>query len=148
VSISVSVSGANRSLRFDWTAASRAWAEEVTPAARSMMRAHAPFRTGFLRQHTEARTEASPGRIWVVLYTTAPYAPFILGGTRAHVIEARNARALRWVEHSGHGAVRFARRVQHPGTKPDNFPERAMKTVTPMILDRFAEAVKEAVIRG
>jgi hypothetical protein len=144
VSITVTVSGADRSLKFDWAAASGAWAAGVEPVALGQMRAHAPFRTGAMRQGIRSRLEPSPGRMWIVLYSTASYAPFVLGGTGAHVIEARNARALRWISHSGHGSAVFARRVNHPGTKPDDFPRRAIEPMKAMILHRFTEAVKGA----
>jgi hypothetical protein len=146
VTINVSVSGADRTLKFDWPAAAASWAETVTPTALAMMRANAPFRTGYLREHISARTEASAGQVMVVLYTTVPYTRFIIGGTRPHVIEPRNAKALRWIAHSGHGGPVFAKRVQHPGTKPDDFPARAIEPLTPMLLSRFTAAVQEAII--
>lgn len=145
MSMTMTVSGADRSLRFDWEAASSAWAGEVAPAARSMMRAHAPFRTGKMRSGIEAREEPSAGRMWVVIYSTAPYTPFVIGGTRPHQITATNARALRWMGRGGMG-VNYAKSVQHPGTKPNDFPQTAMAAMTPMILSRFVDAVKEATI--
>lgn len=39
-------------------------------------------------------------------------------GTRAHIIRARRKKALRFVQN---GRVRFAKSVQHPGTKPTKF---------------------------
>jgi hypothetical protein len=145
MSLTMTVSDAHRSLRFDWPAASSAWAREVAPAAKGMMRAHAPFRTGKLRSTIDTREEPSAGRMWVVIYATASYAPYVIGGTGPHVIAARNARALRWLGRGGIG-VSFARSVNHPGTKPNPFPETAMAAMTPMILSRFAAAVKEATI--
>jgi hypothetical protein len=143
--MTLTVSGADRSIKFDWAAASRAWAASVEPAATAIMKARAPFRTGALRQGISSRIESEPGSTQVVIYGTASYLPYVLGGTQPHVITARNARALRWTGRGGIG-VSFARSVNHPGTKPDDFPEQAMAIVTPAILSRFAEAVKEAVI--
>jgi hypothetical protein len=145
VSITMTVSGADRSLRFDWPAAARAWGAEVAPPAEGMMRAHAPFRTGRMRSGISSRTEEGDGSLMVVLYATAPYTPFVVGGTGPHAITARNARALRWAGRGGIG-VSFARSVQHPGTKPDDFPETAMAAITPMVLSRFVAAVKEATL--
>ena len=54
-------------------------------------------------------------------------------GTAPHVIEARNAQALRF---SVGGQTRFARRVNHPGTKPDPF------------LDAAADAAGEELVSG
>ena len=149
MTLTMTVSGTDRSLKFDWPAASASWAKTVTPAALSLMRAHAPFRTGAMRQGIHSRLEPGPGRMWVVLYSTSSYTPFALGGTRAHTIVPRRVGGtLRWVANSGHGPVRFAKLVHHPGTKPNDFPKRAIDPVTPMIVQRFVEAVKEATFRA
>jgi hypothetical protein len=47
-----------------------------------------------------------------------PYAVFAEEGTRAHTIEARRAKVLRFVVA---GERRFVRRVNHPGTKATHF---------------------------
>ena len=54
-------------------------------------------------------------------------------GPAPHVIEARNAQARRF---SVGGQTRFARRVNHPGTKPDPF------------LDAAADAAGEELVSG
>ncbi len=46
---------------------------------------------------------------------------FVIGGTKPHVIEPRNARALFWP-----GARHPVRRVFHPGTAPNPFVEDAL----------------------
>lgn len=48
------------------------------------------------------------------------YARFVEFGTKPHVILPRRKRALRWRIPGGRG-FRFARRVQHPGTKPQPY---------------------------
>ena len=62
---------------------------------------------------------------------SADYAAYVEQGTRPHVIRPRNRKALRWAADAGSarlsGAprkgsrVRFAKRVQHPGTKAQPF---------------------------
>lgn len=145
MTMTMTVSGANRGIKFDWEAAASAWAASVAPTAEAIMKARAPFFTGKLRQGISARTETSPGVTQVIIYGTASYLPFVLSGTQPHVIAARNARALRWMGRGGIG-VNFARAVNHPGTKPNDFPEQAMAAVTPAVLSRFTDAVREAVI--
>lgn len=139
----MSVSGADRTLEFDFEAAAGAWAGAVAEPATAIMKARAPFRTGALRQGIGSRVESAPGS--VVIYGTASYLPFILGGTRPHVIAARNARALRWMGSGGIG-VNFAQRVNHPGTKANEFPEEAMGAIEPFIVSEFADAMREALI--
>ena len=153
MSMTMTVSGADRSIRFDWPAASRAWAEAVEPAALSLMKSHAPVGAGTwgqgpgaLRQSIGARTEPSPDRMWVVLFGDVPYLGFVLAGTAPHAIRVRNARALRWLPHRGHGSPRYAISVWHPGTKPDDFPERAISPMRNFILRSFTDAVQGATV--
>lgn len=48
----------------------------------------------------------------------ARHALFVEAGTKPHPIVARRAQFLRFEQH---GAIRYARRVFHPGTKATNF---------------------------
>jgi hypothetical protein len=50
----------------------------------------------------------------------------ILDGTSAHPIDPVNAKALRFT--SG-GTVVFAAHVEHPGTKKNEFVQRAIRSV-------------------
>ena len=62
---------------------------------------------------------------------SADYAAYVEQGTRPHEIRPRNRKALRWAASSGDarlsgsprssGRVRFAKRVQHPGTRAQPF---------------------------
>ena len=148
--MTMTVSGAGRSLKFDWPAASRAWAADVEPLASRAMKMQSPVgagpTAGNLRQSIGSRLEPSPSQMWVVLFGTVPYLPYVIGGTRAHPIVARYAKALRWLENRGHGPIAYAKSVQHPGTKPNDFPERAISPLTNLILQSFANAAREAVI--
>lgn len=57
-----------------------------------------------------------------------PYAGFVRWGTRPHVIRARRAPALRFYWDKV-GRVVFFKSVNHPGTKPNPFMERALSRV-------------------
>lgn len=80
----------------------------------------------------------------------APYAKFLNNGTRPHIIEAKNGKALKFTP--GAGAIRasgfvsprnvnrviaanaiFRRSVMHPGTPPYRFMELALAMSTPDI---------------
>lgn len=61
-----------------------------------------------------------------VVEATAPHAVFVHQGTKAHVIEPRKAKALRFEQD---GATRFAQRVQHPGTTADPFIDQTEPAV-------------------
>ena len=148
MSINMTVTGADRSLKFDWPAASRAWAADIEPGALQLMKAHSPVgagpTAGNLRQSIASRLEESPGQMWVVLYGTVSYLPYVLGGTRPHLIQARNTRALAVLMNRGHGPQVIRRSVNHPGTKPNDFPERAIAPMKSVIMQSFVDAVKEA----
>lgn len=131
--------------QFDWEAAAGLWAEKAAPLGQSMLRAHAPFRTGALRASIDEQTVVSPGLATIMFYSQIDYMKYVLGGTVAHTITARNARALRWIANSGHGPTRFARFVRHPGTKPNDFPEAAIGLIGPAVSQMFADSVKESL---
>lgn len=54
-----------------------------------------------------------------VIEATAEHASFLEEGTAPHVIEARRADMLHWVDEGGEHHFRV--RVQHPGTRPSPF---------------------------
>lgn len=66
------------------------------------------------------------------------------GTTRAHLIEAKNAKALAFTVG---GRLRFAKRVQHPGSKiPErSFLRSALAAIAPRALDALAAiAIEES----
>ena len=70
----------------------------------------------------EAQTEATETGFRIVLKTDqGQLRQWLREGTAAHEIEAVNASALRF--ETAEGAV-YARRVQHPGTKPNDWEDR------------------------
>jgi hypothetical protein len=68
--------------------------------------------------------EDGPGGLQGVVRCDHPKVRFVLDGTRPHVIRARNAKALRF---EMEGRIVFARKVNHPGTRPNNFMARALR---------------------
>ena len=76
-----------------------------------------------------------------VMRASAPYAGFVEFGTRPHAIEARRKSTLRFVQN---GAVRFARIVHHPGTKPRPFMAQAQERATPLLERLMGEAVQRS----
>lgn len=95
-----------------------------------------PWRTGFLAQ--TFRAELSSGVLrW---FPTASYAPFVEFGTKPHVIEPKNAKALYWP-----GADHPVKRVNHPGTKANPFMERIVAAATPDINTTFATALERVL---
>lgn len=103
-------------------------------------RARAPRRTGKLRESIRVETRRV-GAMSVAgeVYSKLPYAIYMEMGTSAHVIEARNKKALYWK-----GARHPVKRVRHPGTRAYGFMRggfEAGKT-------RSQEAMRFAVARA
>lgn len=69
------------------------------------------------------------------------YVKFLASGTKAHFIEARRARALRFV---AGGQLLFRKSVQHPGTKPSLFVDRGARVAEQRLGKGIAEALAEA----
>lgn len=81
-------------------------------------RVQCPKRTGKLSESIVKRFTEESGRLGVTIIAAQPYAFWVHEGTKAHVILPRRAKALRWFVD---GQPVFARRVNHPGTKPNKF---------------------------
>lgn len=75
--------------------------------------------------------------------TAVPYGRFVHEGTRAHVIEPRNRRALRWPV-GGEGFA-FAKRVQVSGIKPDPFLYNAADVEAPIFESRLMAALDKVL---
>ncbi len=104
--------------------------------AKYTTRATVPWRTGFLVQ--SFRAELTPGILrW---FPTASYAPYVEFGTKPHVIEPKDKKALYWP-----GAEHPVRRVNHPGTKANDFMGRIVRTAQEDINEQFATALQQIV---
>ena len=99
-------------------------AQAAAPVLLNALRAEAPVRTGKLRASVVARANSTGG----YGFYGVGYGRLLVTGTRPHVIVPRTKRALFWP-----GAGHPVRRVEHPGTKPNRFPERAVQTVAPAL---------------
>lgn len=78
-------------------------------------------KTGNLRDHIVKRVIDIGGQPAVVVgFTGVPYGLFHHEGTKPHTIEPRRAQVLAFYWPRV-GRTVFARRVHHPGTKPNRF---------------------------
>jgi hypothetical protein len=91
----------------------------------TVMRAYVPVRTGYLLSTIRKQRSYVRGSVTVLVGSKKiDYTQYVNYGTRAHEIAARNKKYLRFVTSSGQ--IVFAKRVQHPGTQPTYFIDRAM----------------------
>ncbi len=118
-------------LQRDWTDAQRALSDGARRgvelairegAAEARNTRHYKDQTGLLTASIGGRVEVSThGGAEGVLSAETPYASFVDGGTRPHVIEGRPYLAFP----GNGGETVMVRRVNHPGTQPDGFMGRA-----------------------
>lgn len=134
--------------RFSWTKAAVEWADEAGPMVRAALKAEAPVgkdgldgrKGGRLRDSVRYERETSVGSVTMIFTASTPYAGYVIEGTGPHVIAASAARALQF---ELDGAVTYRRRVNHPGTKPNDFPVRALGGVaTEKLREWFSDAVQ------
>lgn len=129
---------------FRWQRAATTWAVSAAPSVRASIKARAPVAPGpnggKLRDSIVDRpmSNALIG-VSVTFVSTVPYARYVLRGTPPHIIEARRAKALHWVNGNGHDV--FAKRVRHPGTKPNPFPRRAVMPMMPRLRQQYRDAM-------
>lgn len=100
-------------------------ADGSTALLAQAIRGEAPVKTGVLRASITVRTVA-PGARGVY---AVGYASYVTRGTAPHVILPRTKRALHW---GGDGGPTVAK-VQHPGTKPNDFVRRGLGDATPAV---------------
>lgn len=124
---------------FSFMSRATSWADESAPEVLAAVRAETPVRTGKLKDSQYYRRETRPGRVRLCVVTKVPYAPFVIHGTKPHIIAARNAKALHWK--AADGSDRFATMVHHPGTKPNPYGRRAADRSKPVWDAKFKQIV-------
>lgn len=141
--ISVGIEGAQQSKdllsRFKWKTAATKWADQIGPKLVDAIKREAPVRSGHLRDSTRVRTEVRGDSVRVVVSADEFYAPYVIHGTPPHMIFPRAAKMLHFQRN---GADVFAHRVSHPGTKPNNYPDRAVRKMLGDISAAMAAAVR------
>jgi hypothetical protein len=104
--------------------------------------AHAPVghgeTSGRLREDIHAESESTDDGAVVRVVSGVPEATFVIEGTAPHEIAPVNKQALFW-----EAAEHPVRRVQHPGTQPDLFAERAEEEVRQLIEDELSLIFQE-----
>ena len=100
---------------------------ELTLKGTNYCKREAPKDTGDLARSINNRVTGDTG----VVKTNIEYAKHVIYGTSAHTITVKNKRVLS-DRNSGSTKRRdavYGTRVMHPGTRPNNFPARAVKKI-------------------
>lgn len=103
-------------------------------------------RTGRLERSVNTRVADAATGVVFLNENTAPYAPFVHRGTRAHIIEPRKKKLLRWVNRRGQWRSSYL--VHHPGTKPDPFLHEAANSQRGKINAIFAKRAALALFEA
>lgn len=97
-------------------------------------------RTGNLRRSIQSRVYGpQKGKVFV----GADYGYFVEAGTRPHTILPVNKKMLAF---KVGGKLVFARKINHPGSRPYPFMEPAFKENTPKIVQEYAR-IAEIVVK-
>lgn len=96
-------------------------------------RDEAPKRTGQFADNIRFRTFIEGNSLGFRISSPQPLGKFIVLGTKPHVIAAKNVQFLRfyWEKGPEGPGVYFFRSVNHPGTKPNRFHDRAYRKWRP-----------------
>lgn len=116
-----------------------AWADVVGPKIAKALKDEAPVgedpNSGTLKNSIQYQRSTSFGRVELRFHTNVPYARYVVEGAGQHPIAARNAQSLHYTGRDG--VEYFRRSVNHPGSKPNAFNERAYKKMLPEIAASF-----------
>jgi len=132
---------------FSWMTAAAEWADEVGPVIRDAVKDESPVAPatlvspegGRLKKSIRYQRSVGAGSAQLLIYSTVPYAGYVIDGTQPHIIRYRNARFLRF---AGQGQIMFRKQVNHPGTQPNDFPERAVTPMVSYIQQTFSDIVE------
>lgn len=100
---------------------------ELTMKGTQYCRQEAPKDTGDLARSINSRITGDSG----VVKTNIEYARYVIYGTSAHEITVKNKKVL---SDRNSGSTKrkdaiYGTRVMHPGSKPNNFPARAVRRI-------------------
>lgn len=136
-----------------WAVGSSRWARIVAPIMQQAIRDKAPIgqgdsatgrKPGALKASITVRTVTAAGSVQLKAGSTVPYAAFVRDGTRPHTIVPASKKSLRFLLY-GHapGALVFATRVAHPGTRANHFAKRGLAPRIPEIQETFSAVMRE-----
>lgn len=91
------------------------------------VRANAPVKTGKLRSNIVVVRKTQSSRAGYSVIADTEYAMAVVKGTRPHVILPKQGKVLRFP--SKGGGIIYTTKVDHPGTAPNPFMDRALVAV-------------------
>lgn len=100
---------------------------ELTLKGEAECKKEAPKDTGDLMRSITSHFQGKDG----IVKTDLEYVKYIIYGTSAHDITVKNKKVLSDINSGStkKKGVIFGKTVRHPGTKPNNFPARALNQI-------------------
>jgi hypothetical protein len=108
-------------MSFEFGTVIKAWADHVGPRLAQRVATEAPKGSGALKHSISYRRTVTGLQV----VSSAHYATYVSYGTGPHPIDPVHARVLHWVDKKS-GTEVFAMHVDHPGTRPNPYPQRAL----------------------
>ncbi len=132
--------------RWRWEKVATKWATETGEVLERAIKAAAPVGdkpdSGRLKESITFKPRVTPHAATVEFVSRVPYARYVIEGTPAHLIMPRNARVLRWQQG---GQWVYRQRVNHPGARPNPFPEKALRPLGSVVARKMRNLVVESM---
>lgn len=129
-----------------WKVGASRWAAATRPLVRNAIKDKAPIgqgrNAGQLKRSITQRTTSRAGSVLLEFGSPLPYVAYVVDGTRPHMIVPRNKRALAFTTDAGVKVM--TRSVNHPGTRSNHFPKRAVAPLLPALQESFSTIMAEA----
>lgn len=109
----------------------------VTLEAESRCKKEAPKKTGNLRGGHNSVIIGFTGAV----VNKKKYWRDVVFGTKPHTIKPKTRNVLKW---ENDGETHYAKEVNHPGTAPNNYPQRVLKS---LIRDQVAARIFNSIIQ-
>ena len=106
--------------------------QRVVSTAKRNLRDNNSVRTGLLRRSITKQVKVEPLEVTARVGTNVEYSSYVETGTKAHKISPRNKSVLRF---KIDGVWRFAKQVNHPGSRPKPYLVPALEINEPLILN-------------
>lgn len=121
-----------------YNAAIKKTIRDVTLEAESRCKKEAPYRYGHLRRGHSSIIIGFTGTV----INRQKYWQYVVYGTKPHIIKPKHMDGvLKW---KADGETHYAKEVNHPGTAPNNYPQRVLKS---LIRDQVAARIFNSTIQ-
>ena len=134
-------------LRFEWTETTRRLMAEIAPVILARLKQEAPVgeerpggrQSGRLKNSIGYKTETTPGTASLFFVSTAPYARYVIQGTRGgQMLVPQSAFALRYYNN---GDFVFASSIIRGDTPKNEFNKRVATELEPFIRNALRNAI-------